>query len=978
MFNPGDQQIKRFSNIRNHLLSVMPRATIGLADLTVVRELEDILVELSALFNELSPQRPACDPIQVQSTMAETMVHLAHAHDALRNIERALHWYEQATSTFEAIGQLESARQCRDASERLCSLVEGMFDAEFQRLQERLAAQPHNSLPHIETLIALGNLYKDAEDLFEAEKTYILAENALKRIIPPPLDSSASRQLEQLLLYYQEIEFLYDLHYRLCSNMMYLYRDRDSAQARKYFQRARESESMRSEYRHNISTRLVGILIDEVCGVIESAARGIQADIQLRSSLRGLEDLAARNISLPIDVPRDELLQELYKLLKSIEAQGEFRKLIYFYQSHVQQISSLIQVMYQKQAIERRVDMMRLLEVQVAFDALRQDIQVFATQTPEQQTLLTDKLLQRIQELSDESQRLDLLEGVTTALILKAQLLMTLERNNEAITVLEEAQRMSGDYWQHDRGVVVLSSLAEVHARKSDWVAVEKICRQGIEIVEQYRYRVTGQYLQNSYLISRIRLYSLGVRATYELKNYELMLQWSELSKCRSVLRYRQRTLIPTQGLQTTEQEFQRVCEQLHAVSPDSVFLQEMKQKRRTLWDLLLIQRHKKQTGEDFPEFSLQKLQKTLAIDEAVVYYYWLDKYTLLIISIDQQSVISELRVINQEKREELEKFAYLVLHLRDLENEGDELQAVVEFSELLLPQAGMPLLKQKQRLLISPHQLLHVIPFHALQWEDDPLIQHFAVSYVPNLTCLLLRYLPPTKPDVLALGVREYAIPRKHADNLEDAESEVEDIQHIYESSGTVTVLRGPEGRREELQLLENQGKLERFTCLHFAIHGESVMNDTPMESYLLLQNTLLDGLEIANWRLDAETVVLSACCSGQRAIAGRGLAELPGDEMLGLQAAFFCAGAKRLLCSLWPVDSSVSRKMSVLFHRYLTQNYIPEIALQMAMKDYLASARLRSRRLCYWSPFFLSTLARPDLTSTSSIGGTTYGTSI
>src|SRR6266699_3222337 len=64
---------------------------------------------------------------------------------------------------------------------------------------------------------------------------------------------------------------------------------------------------------------------------------------------------------------------------------------------------------------------------------------------------------------------------------------------------------------------------------------------------------------------------------------------------------------------------------------------------------------------------------------------------------------------------------------------------------------------------------------------------------------------------------------------------------------------------------------------------------------------------MEIANWQLRANLVVLSACCSGQRPISGRWMEELPGDELFGLQSAFFMAGARRMLSCLWPVDDAV-----------------------------------------------------------------------
>ncbi len=89
--------------------------------------------------------------------------------------------------------------------------------------------------------------------------------------------------------------------------------------------------------------------------------------------------------------------------------------------------------------------------------------------------------------------------------------------------------------------------------------------------------------------------------------------------------------------------------------------------------------------------------------------------------------------------------------------------------------------------------------------------------------------------------------------------------------------------------------------------------------------------------------------------------MAELPGDELFGLQAAFFAAGARCLLCSLWAVNSPTARMITTSFHRYLASGERPEVALQAALKDYLSTAGPLTRKIRYRAPFFLSTLGRP-----------------
>jgi CHAT domain-containing protein len=136
-------------------------------------------------------------------------------------------------------------------------------------------------------------------------------------------------------------------------------------------------------------------------------------------------------------------------------------------------------------------------------------------------------------------------------------------------------------------------------------------------------------------------------------------------------------------------------------------------------------------------------------------------------------------------------------------------------------------------------------------------------------------------------------------------------------------------------------------------------------MESFLYLYDSIVDGLEIASWELKAELVVLSACSSGQRAISGRGMPHLPGDDLFGLQAAFFAAGAKRVIGSLWPVHSPAAKAIMTALHRQLATGQSPETALRSAILEYLRTARVGNRQSFYWAPFFLSAVGRPVVPS-------------
>ncbi len=587
---------------------------------------------------------------------------------------------------------------------------------------------------------------------------------------------------------------------------------------------------------------------------------------------------------------------------------------------------------------------------------LRQDIDVLDAAWRSAQETYPDLLLAS-SEFETEARRLGIPELLAKVLIQRANILLASGRDLEAITALKEANQVLGPLRQYDLKVSIYAGLAEAYAHLQDWQKVSDVCVQGIDLVETYRYKVSGPYLQSAYLRSRIDLYRLGVQAAYERQQYPLMLQRAELSKCRFVLRYGQKSLVPTEEETQTEEEFRQVCQQIDAAraAGNAQGLDMLLTKRRTLWELLVIQRAQAGGGDSFPEFNLAAVKAALDSDEAVVYYYWLAPTVLLIVAIDQQEVIVEKCDIDERKA--LEEFANFILSLKGTSPYLDKVQ---RFSTLLLPDKVKPLLEKKQRVIFSPHRLLHMFPFHALRWNDGYFIQQFAVSYTPNLSSLLMTYVPTPSQSVLALGIKDFAVCDEKGqplNALESAELEVEALEKLYNDHAiTIDVLKGPGANKQTLQQWNSEGKLEQFRLLHFATHGADVRGDTPMESYFFLQNGRLDGLEIADWRLNAELVVLSACHSGQRAIAGRGMTELPGDEMFGLQAAFFMAGARRVVGALWPAESDPACKIMTDFHRYLVADKLPEVALQAAMTDYLKTDNM----VYYWSPFFISVLGR------------------
>ncbi|MFY0611317.1 MAG: tetratricopeptide repeat protein [Hyphomicrobiaceae bacterium] len=148
--------------------------------------------------------------------------------------------------------------------------------------------------------------------------------------------------------------------------------------------------------------------------------------------------------------------------------------------------------------------------------------------------------------------------------------------------------------------------------------------------------------------------------------------------------------------------------------------------------------------------------------------------------------------------------------------------------------------------------------------------------------------------------------------------------------------------------QLNRNNNRLERYRILHFATHG--LVNgevDGIAEPALVLSppgvatpqdDGILTASEVAELKLDADWVILSACNTA----AGTGTDKRGGkrygtDALSGLARSFFYAGARSLLVSHWPVRSDAAVALTTRAIATIKGN--PSIGRSAAMRRAMLS---------------------------------------
>jgi CHAT domain-containing protein len=103
----------------------------------------------------------------------------------------------------------------------------------------------------------------------------------------------------------------------------------------------------------------------------------------------------------------------------------------------------------------------------------------------------------------------------------------------------------------------------------------------------------------------------------------------------------------------------------------------------------------------------------------------------------------------------------------------------------------------------------------------------------------------------------------------------------------------------------------------------------------------------EIAELKLDAELVVLSACETGRAH-------EVLAEPVSGLVLALRTAGARRMVASLWPVDDLATVELMTSFYRPVVKSGATYAAALTEAKRKLVATE-KYHHPFYWAPFVL-----------------------
>lgn len=566
---------------------------------------------------------------------------------------------------------------------------------------------------------------------------------------------------------------------------------------------------------------------------------------------------------------------------------------------------------------------------------------------------------------------------------------------HRALPTLRETAFTAGE-------VTTLQGIARVERQRGHLQAASLWARWSLQALERLRSRSDRPDMRAALLADKQEYFDFAVDTLMELDRREpkagyqaeafLVSETARARRLGDVLATSSRQEHP-QVARTFEALERKVSaaerERLHllATSEDKVKLKRTERRlRASLDDLREAKKAMALSGAPATAFrprGVTAIQSSLLNPGTLLLKYELagERSYLWVVSVEAVAVF-ELPA--GERIERLAESLHELLSLSDRRGSSSRVELrAAELSAMILAPAA-DLLDGGQRLLISAEGALHAIPFGVLPHPGRAgraLLEDHEISYIPSASLMLWmrRARKETPPGGVTLAVVadpvfgktdarlahrvQNTLPmegqerrgsrllgRLAPSRLAHAGEEADRILEMLPPGQTLS-LRGFEASKERVE----SGALADARILHFATHGR-FSADHPELSALLLSRLdergrphegLLWAHEISTLTLSADLVVLSAC---DTALGAR----IHGEGLVGLSHAFFQAGARRVLVSLWHVDDAAAVELMTRFYSALLREGLsPGAALRRARLNLRREPRWS--RPYYWAGFVL-----------------------
>ncbi|RKZ56179.1 MAG: hypothetical protein DRR08_22360 [Candidatus Parabeggiatoa sp. nov. 2] len=314
-----------------------------------------------------------------------------------------------------------------------------------------------------------------------------------------------------------------------------------------------------------------------------------------------------------------------------------------------------------------------------------------------------------------------------------------------------------------------------------------------------------------------------------------------------------------------------------------------------------------------------------------------------------------------------------------------------------------LSVIKDKPHWIISPSGPLALIPFETLHLEgqQQPVIVQHQISYVQSLSVLALLqqrdrvyqrlqnrgsllamgapiYQPtiPTNPALLNGGnpstadfniarglVQSSDDPKRYArafrqlnqnwENLPGTLAELEQLEKLFQGQKPL-IYKLADATEAKLQRLNQQGLLAKYRYIVFSTHGYLSPQVPALSAIVLGQLNNPPGIdgyitagEWPGYDLKSDLMVLSACETGRGEIIG-------GEGIMGLPYAFYVAGNKNTILTLWKIADNLTVEFITSFFAKLNAGQGQIEALTATKREFINKGLPHSKP-AYWAAFIL-----------------------
>ncbi len=248
--------------------------------------------------------------------------------------------------------------------------------------------------------------------------------------------------------------------------------------------------------------------------------------------------------------------------------------------------------------------------------------------------------------------------------------------------------------------------------------------------------------------------------------------------------------------------------------------------------------------------------------------------------------------------------------------------------------------LKKQESIIIIPDEEISNLPFESLiDLQNEYLINQYNFKY--GFSCISL-----IQQNNINVTYREKSIaiiaPFMHSEKnnlpmLKQTQNEVDAVEKFYKKALIVQDTNAT--RKAFIQSITNNA------TVHLASHALAALNDST-QSLIAFSDSNIYLNEIYGLTINNNLTILSACETGV------GIAQ-QAEGNLSLARAFYYAGSKNVINSLWKVDDKSTGKIFVNFYENLNNKNNISASLYKAKLAYIKNASKEQQAPYYWSSF-------------------------